>query len=166
MRPAEARSQFIQGVDRVYRPELRQTERSVLLEIVDMSWKDHLHHMDLVKQGIGLVGYAQKDPKTEYKKEGRRAFTEMWQRIDEKVTQATFRIEQESPAFVGSLWKITATEQDIAPPVEDPTDNMRTNASEGGGAVNPIVNDQPKVGRNDFCPCGSGKKYKKCHGKS
>ena len=166
MRPAEARSQFIQGVDRVYRPELRQTERSVLLEIVDMSWKDHLHHMDLVKQGIGLVGYAQKDPKTEYKKEGRRAFTEMWQRIDEKVTQATFRIEQESPAFVGSLWKITATEQDIAPRVEDPTENMRTNASEGGGAVNPIVNDQPKVGRNDFCPCGSGKKYKKCHGKS
>lgn len=165
MRPEEARSQFVQGIDRVYRPELRQTERSVLLEIVDTEWKDHLHHMDQVKQGIGLVGYAQKDPKTEYKKEGRRAFTEMWERIDEKVTQATFRIEQESPAFVGSLWKITASEQDVAPPIEDPTENMQTSGSEDGGAINPIVNDQPKVGRNDPCPCGSGKKFKKCHGK-
>lgn len=166
MRPEEARSQFIQGIDRIYRPELRQTERSVLLEIVDTEWKDHLHHMDQVKQGIGLVGYAQKDPKTEYKKEGRRAFTEMWQRIDEKVTSATFRIEQESPQFVGSLWKITASEQDVAPPIEDPTDNMQTSDSEDGGAINPIVNDQPKVGRNDPCPCGSGRKFKKCHGKT
>ena len=166
LRPEDARSEFVQGIDRVYRPELRQTERSVLLEIVDTEWKDHLHHMDQVKQGIGLVGYAQKDPKTEYKKEGRRAFTEMWERIDEKVTQATFRIEQESPAFVGSLWKITASEQDVAPPIEDPTENMQTSGADEGRAVNPIVNDQPKVGRNDPCPCGSGRKFKKCHGKA
>jgi len=167
MRPEEARSQFIQGIDRVYRPELRQTERSVLLEIVDTAWKDHLHHMDHVRQGIGLVGYAQKDPKTEYKKEGRRAFTAMWERIGDQVTQATFRIEQESPAFVGSLWKITASEQDVAPPVEDTVDNLQTSGNTGdeGRATAPIVNDQPKVGRNDPCPCGSGKKYKKCHGK-
>ena len=168
MRPAEARSLFVQGIDRVYRPELRQTERSVLLEIVDTAWKDHLHYMDHVRQGIGLVGYAQKDPKTEYKKEGRRAFNAVWERIAEQVTQATFRIEQESPAFVGSLWKITASEKDVAPPIEDPTDRYQTSGASGeeGRAVNPIVNDQPKVGRNDPCPCGSGKKYKKCHGKA
>ncbi|MCA9049860.1 MAG: SEC-C domain-containing protein [Planctomycetaceae bacterium] len=88
----------------------------------------------------------------------------MWDRIAEQVTQAVFRIEQESPAFVGSLWKVTATEQDVAPP---PEEDYQTS---GGGyeagsekrAVDPIVNAQPKVGRNDPCPCGSGKKYKKC----
>ncbi|MEZ6129352.1 MAG: preprotein translocase subunit SecA [Planctomycetaceae bacterium] len=168
MRPADARNQMIQGVDGQYRPELRQTERSVLLEIVDTAWKDHLHHMDHVRQGIGLVGYAQKDPKTEYKREGRRAFNAMWDRIAEQVTQATFRIEQESPNFVGSLWKITASEQDVAPAIEETTETHQTNAGEPGSerrAVNPIINDQPKVGRNDPCPCGSGKKYKKCHGK-
>ena len=168
MRPADARRNFVQGIDYVYRPELRQTERSVLLEIVDSAWKDHLYYMGHLRQGIGFVGYAQKDPKTEYKREGRKAFLAMWQRISEQVTQATFRIEQESPQFVGSLWKITATEQDVAPPVEDAVDNLQTSGSEPGEgrtSVAPIVNDTPKVGRNDVCPCGSGKKYKKCCGK-
>ena len=124
--------------------------------------------MGHLRQGIGFVGYAQKDPKTEYKREGRKAFLAMWQRISEQVTKATFRIEQESPQFVGSLWKITATEQDVAPPVEDAVDNLQTSGSEPGEgrtSVAPIVNDTPKVGRNDVCPCGSGKKYKKCCGK-
>ncbi len=168
MHPAEARANFVQGIDYVYRPELRQTERSVLLEIVDTGWKDHLYFMGHLRQGIGFVGYAQKDPKTEYKREGRKAFLGMWQRISEQVTQATFRIEQESPAFVGSLWKITATEQDVAPPIEDTGDQLQTNSSESGEGsktIDPIVNDQPKIGRNDACPCGSGKKYKKCCGK-
>ncbi|APZ92353.1 preprotein translocase subunit SecA [Fuerstiella marisgermanici] len=168
MKPAEARASFLQGIEATYRPELRQTERSVLLEIVDTAWKDHLYYMGHLKQGIGFVGYAQKDPKTEYKREGRKAFNAMWDRVAEQVTQATFRIEQESPAFVGSLWRVTATEHDVAPPVDDPTDNTQTSGSEpgeGNKAIDPIINDQPKVGRNDPCPCGSGKKYKKCHGK-
>ncbi|MEZ6122457.1 MAG: preprotein translocase subunit SecA [Planctomycetaceae bacterium] len=165
MRPAEARANFLQGIEVAYRPELRQTERSVLLEIVDTAWKDHLHYMDHVRQGIGLVGYAQKDPKTEYKREGRRAFNAMWDRIAEQVTSATFRIEQESPAFVGNLWRVTATEQDVAPPIEDDNDRLQTNAGDEKRTIDPIVNEEPKVGRNDPCPCGSGKKYKKCHGK-
>lgn len=166
MKPVDARANFIQGVEHVYRPELRQTERSVLLEIVDTAWKDHLYYMGHLRQGIGLMGYAQKDPKTEYKREGRKAFTGMWQRIAEQVTSAIFRMEQESPAFVGSLWKITATEQDVAPPVEDPVDQMQTNEpGQDSKAVDPIINNAPKVGRNDPCPCGSGKKYKKCCGK-
>ncbi len=168
MRPAEARTRFLQGVDHAFRPELRQTERSVLLEIVDTAWKDHLYYMGHLRQGIGFVGYAQKDPKTEYKREGQKAFKSMWERIAEQVTQAIFRIEQESPAFVGSLWKVTATEQDVAPPIDDAVDDYQTNSSEPGEgkkAVDPIVNSSPKVGRNDPCPCGSGKKYKKCCGK-
>ncbi|MCL4110989.1 UNVERIFIED_CONTAM: hypothetical protein GTU68_053186 [Idotea baltica] len=155
LKPASARSNFIQGIDATYRPELRQTEKSILLEIADTAWKDHLHQMDILRQGINFVGYAQKDPKTEYKREGRRMFNAMWSRIHEQVTSAIFRIEQ-----------ITATEQDVAPPIEDPTDDMQTN--DGGGekpSVKTIINDESKVGRNDPCPCGSGKKYKKCHGR-
>ncbi|MFN9975728.1 MAG: hypothetical protein ACK58T_38125, partial [Phycisphaerae bacterium] len=87
---------------------MQQTERSVLLEILDTAWKDHLYFMGHLRQGIGFVGYAQKDPRTEYKREGRRAFNSMWDRIGEQVTQLIFRIEHESPNFVGSLWQITA----------------------------------------------------------
>ena len=166
--PAEARSQFIQGIEHAYRPELRQTERSVLLEIVDQGWKDHLYYMGHLRQGIGFVGYAQKDPKTEYKREGRKAYNAMWERLGKEVTEAIFRIEQESTAFVGSLWRITATEHDVAPPIETGDDEYQTSGSEPGDdkkSVDPIINKQPKVGRNDPCPCGSGKKYKKCHGK-
>lgn len=167
-RPEEARAQFLQGVEHAYRAELRQTERSVLLEIVDQAWKDHLYHMGHLRQGIGFVGYAQKDPKTEYKRQGRKAFIEMWERIGREVTEAIFRIEQESKAFVGSLWRITATEHDVAPPVDTAVDDLQTSGSEPGDdnkSIDPIINKQPKVGRNDPCPCGSGKKYKKCHGR-
>jgi preprotein translocase subunit SecA len=91
----------------------------------------------------------------------------MWERISEQVTQTLFRVEHESPAFVGSLWRITATEHDVAP-AESVVDSLQTNAPEAGEegrATAPIVNAGPRVGRNDECPCGSGKKFKKCCGK-
>ena len=170
MNPSQVRIELLQGIEQVFRPEMRQTERSVLLEFLDTAWKDHLYFMGHLKQGIGFVGYAQKDPRTEYKREGRRAFLAMWDRVAEQVTQAVFRIEHESPAFVGSLWRITATEHDVAAPlpVESKVDQLQTNAPEAGEegkTIAPIVNDTPRVGRNDDCPCGSGKKYKKCCGK-
>ncbi len=170
MNLVQVRLELLQGIEQVFRPEMRQTERSVLLEFLDTAWKDHLYFMGHLKQGIGFVGYAQKDPRTEYKREGRRAFLAMWERIAEQVTQAVFRIEHESPAFVGSLWRITATEHDVAAPMptESKIDELQTNAPEAGEegrAIAPIVNDTPRVGRNDDCPCGSGKKYKKCCGK-
>lgn len=170
MNASQVRLELLQGLEQVFRPEMRQTERSVLLEFLDTAWKDHLYFMGHLKQGIGFVGYAQKDPRTEYKREGRRAFLAMWERIAEQVTQAVFRIEHESPAFVGSLWRITATEHDVAAPlpIESRVDTLQTNAPEAGEegkTIAPIVNDSPRVGRNDDCPCGSGKKYKKCCGK-
>jgi preprotein translocase subunit SecA len=90
----------------------------------------------------------------------------MWERVDQQVTAAIFRIEKESPAFVGSLWEITAVNHAEAAPMG--TDGEMTE-SQGGASptatvVEPIHNRLPKVGRNDPCPCGSGKKYKKCHG--
>ena len=166
----KVRMAILHGIDRAFRPEMQQTERSVLLEILDTSWKDHLYFMGHLRQWIGFVGYAQKDPRTEYKREGRRAFNSMWDRVGEQVTQTIFRIEHESPNFVGSLWQITATAHDVAPPPE-PTSNVdeyETSGPEPGEpnkAIQPIVNDDPKIGRNDPCPCGSGKKYKKCCGK-
>ena len=167
LNPKQIHTEVRQAVDQRFRPELRQTERSILLEFVDTAWKEHLYFMGHLRQGIGFVGYAQKDPRTEYKREGRRAFLAMWERISEQVTQTIFRVEHESPAFVGSLWKVTATEHDLAPPVADPVDSLETNAPEAGEegrTIQPIVNKETKVGRNDPCPCGSGKKYKKCCG--
>ena len=124
--------------------------------------------MGHLKQGVSFAGYAQKDPKTEYKREGRKAYNAMWERVAEQSTQTIFRLEQESPAFVGSLWEVTATQHDIAPPddtVESGSENSGPEPGEPDKAVDPIVNRGPKVGRNDPCSCGSGKKYKKCCGK-
>ncbi len=113
---------------------------------------------------------AQKDPKVEYKREGRKAFLAMWDRVNEQVTRAIFRLEKESQAFVSELWQITS-ETHAAPPEaqQDPQyqESSGSNQPEPGApdkAIDPIKNLQPKVGRNDPCPCGSGKKYKKCCG--
>ncbi|MDG2391128.1 MAG: preprotein translocase subunit SecA [Planctomycetaceae bacterium] len=150
-----------------YRPELRQAERSLILEVIDTAWKEHLYYMDHLRSGIGLVGYAQKDPKVEYKREGRKAFQTVWNRVDSQVSAAIFRMDRQSPDFVGSLWRITNVEH------EDPQKASQKEYQEESGrrepgapndAVDPIKNMGPKVGRNDLCPCGSGKKYKKCHG--
>ena len=152
--------------ERKYRPELYPTERSVILDMLDTSWKDHLYFMDQLRSGIGLVGYAQKDPKTEYRREGMSAFEQMWDRIAAQVTGTIFRIEVEVPESSGSVWQITSTEHASA--VEDiPDDHPALSGTQPGQEsqpIEPIRNFGERVGRNDPCPCGSGKKYKKCHG--
>lgn len=154
--------------ERCYRQELYQAERSVILDMLDTSWKDHLYFMDHLRSGIGLVGYAQKDPKTEYRREGMAAFERMWDRIAAQVTGTVFRIEVEIPQSSESVWQITST--DHASPVEDIPDDHPALAGSGmqpgqdAQPIDPIRNFGDRVGRNDPCPCGSGKKYKKCHG--
>jgi preprotein translocase subunit SecA len=168
----QVRQAVLQGFDARYRPELGQAERSLLMEVLDHSWKEHLYYMDHLRQGIGLVGYAQKDPKVEYKREGMKAFDQMWDRIGEQVTQAIFRLEKESPQFVGSLWQISAAthqqadsaaqEARQAPPQAPPPQQQESRGPEPGQqikAVEPIRNRGQKVDRNAPCPCGSGKKY-------
>jgi preprotein translocase subunit SecA len=122
--------------------------------------------MDHLRAGIGLVGYAQLDPKVEYKREGRKTFLAMWDRVDQQVTSAIFRIEKESPAFVGSLWEITAVNHAEAAPMTSEGEMTESSSGRSPDApvIEPIHNRQPRVGRNDPCPCGSGKKYKKCCG--
>jgi preprotein translocase subunit SecA len=154
--------------ERKYRPELYQNERHLILDWLDTSWKDHLYAMDHLRSGIGLVGYAQKDPKTEYRREGMASFEQMWDRVAAEVTGRIFRIEVEIPDSAESVWQITSTEH--ASPVDDIPDDHPALAGAGiqPGAnpqpIDPIRNFGDRVGRNDPCPCGSGKKYKKCHG--
>ncbi len=167
----EARRKIVDAVETHYRPELRQAERALVLEVLDQAWKDHLHYMDHLRQGIGLVGYAQKDPKVEYKREGMKAFEGMWKGIAQQVTGSIFRLEKESPGFVGSLWQITSTTHE-SPPDEynggdggDPSDPSGSSGANppNDKPIEPIRNRSERVGRNDLCPCGSGKKFKNCH---
>ncbi|WP_339732084.1 preprotein translocase subunit SecA [uncultured Gimesia sp.] len=166
---AEVRIRLYQAYNKRYRPELSQAERSLILEVLDTSWKDHLYYMDHLRSGIGLVGYAQKDPKVEYRREGMKAFDGMWGRIGQQVTSAIFRLEKQSPDFVGSLWQVTSTVHEEVTDdfnYDEPVGDEQSASEPVEQSIEPIVNQQPKVGRNDPCPCGSGKKFKKCCGKN
>jgi preprotein translocase subunit SecA len=155
--------------DRAYRPEMRQMERSLLLHQLDQSWKNHLYTMDHLRSGVGLVGYGQEDPKTVYKQEGMKEFQAMLGSIDGKVTETVFRME-DNEAIQESLWVISATTKENAPRLvtggsnqaqPQPAADMGNTGNEK--VTDPIRNRGAKVGRNDPCPCGSGKKYKNCH---
>jgi preprotein translocase subunit SecA len=170
--------------EKILGPEIvRRIERDVMLQIVDVQWKDHLYSLDHLKEGIGLRGYAQRDPLIEYKKESFDLFRDMKGRIDEET--------------VRYLWGLRPVATESAPPVGRPArraapivlnepgepvgafaaraaasaprglSNRAPRPARIGGDDAPVTTvrrDEPKVGRNDPCPCGSGKKYKKCHG--
>ncbi|MGL4553582.1 MAG: preprotein translocase subunit SecA [Gemmataceae bacterium] len=167
---AEVRQFLWNTYDACYRPEMRRMERSLFLNQLDQSWKNHLYQMDHLKAGIGLVGYAQEDPKTVYKQEGMKEFKAMWEGVDDKVTETVFRMEQ-SEAFEETIWMISAATQEAAPRLKSQAEAaMAQQAAQGttGQEVKvteTIRNRGQKVGRNDPCPCGSGKKYKNCHRK-
>jgi preprotein translocase subunit SecA len=151
-------------VEEHYRPEMRRMERAVLLQIADAAWKDHLLAMDHLRSSIGLVGYAQVDPKVEYKREGMKLFESMWESVGGRVTDLVFRMEQLDEGFVGSTFVETAashaaaeTASDIARQQQQAIQN-----SQGEVVIETIRNRGPRPGRNDPCPCGSGKKFKNC----
>jgi preprotein translocase subunit SecA len=168
----EARQILWDAFDRRYRPEMRRVERSLLLNQLDTSWKNHLYTMDHLRQGIGLMGYAQEDPKTAYKREGMREFDAMWENLHDKVTDTILRMEEEE-GFQESLWSIGSAVHEeaqsaIAKGAEDNIVAQQNaaiaNSQKGEKKQEPIrKNPKEKVGRNDPCPCGSGKKYKNCH---
>jgi preprotein translocase subunit SecA len=158
-----ARQRLWNLFDDRYRPEMHGMERSLLLGRLDASWKNHLYTMDHLRSGIGLVSYAQVDPKTEYKRQGMKEFDAMWEGVQNKVTDSIFRMEEEE-GFQESLWEIGATVHEAAPRhVANGQGNVSTNAAGGDKKPEPIRNRGERVGRNDPCPCGSGKKYKNCH---
>jgi preprotein translocase subunit SecA len=161
-------------IDEVYRPEMRELEKVVLLHIVDGAWMEHLRTMDHLRSSVGLRGYAQVDPKVEYKREGLRIFQDMWDGVADKVTDLIFRMEQFDPGFLGSLASNRALQRaktihEAAPSAyEDVPEGSAAAAAgtpsekEGESRKEPVRRSGKKVGRNDPCPCGSGKKYKAC----
>jgi preprotein translocase subunit SecA len=147
-----------------FRPEMRGVERSVLLGRLDDAWKKHLLTMDHLRSGIGLVSYAQVDPKTEYKREGMKAFDQMWEGLQDRITDAVFRMEEEEGFQEMTFTAVhEAAPRFAADAGPRPTDGTSTNAATSDKRPEPIRNTRDRVGRNDPCPCGSGKKYKNCH---
>jgi preprotein translocase subunit SecA len=163
---------------------MRRLERDISLQIVDTQWKDHLYSLDHLKEGIGLRGYGQRDPLVEYKKESFALYQDMRARVEEEIVRWLFSLrpvaEEEAvrplvaaaprrqtpltlnnpgaeaiPAFAGAR---QARPESVLPDAPTPA---RTG---GDDSRKPVRRDEPKVGRNDACPCGSGKKYKRCHG--
>jgi len=154
--------------------QLRNIERRALLEVVDDEWRDHLHEMDLLKDGVYLRAYANKDPLIEYKKESFELFQGLITRIQENVTRKVFTTYVLSQEQINNLLKnANLTHQDInaflnAQQAQQMTQNMSAPPQYNNpvGEVEKVrpIKVAPKVGRNDPCPCGSGKKYKKCCG--
>jgi preprotein translocase subunit SecA len=162
---------------------LRRVERDIMLQIVDSQWKDHLYSLDHLKEGIGLRGYGQKDPLVEYKKESFALFSAMKDRIEEEIVRYLWRltpmvgddsgaapVRQPAPrrppqltmsAHAPAPSPFGAIGSGSASAVADPPRPARTG---GDDVVKQVRRDEPKIGRNDPCHCGSGKKFKKCHG--
>ena len=166
----DARNNILNAYDQKYRPEMHSVERSLVLEQLDSAWKSHLLVMDSLRSGVGLRGYAQEDPKIVYKQEGMKEFEVMWEGVNDRVTEAVFRIEEMGDEEAqAALWAgareshaaaMTAMQARKAQETEAA---MQTNTGNEAKKAEPIRNIGAKVGRNDPCPCGSGKKYKNCH---
>ncbi len=131
--------------------DFRYLERMIMLQVVDNLWKDHLLSMDHLKDGIGLRGYAQQNPLVVYKKEGYEMFSEMISRIQEQALSILFRIQVEKPEKIKELQK----------PKEQ---KLLFSSGKEEQKKKPVQRQEIKVGRNEPCPCGSGKKFKKCCG--
>ncbi len=175
---SEFERRVLEFVEDRYRPEMRKLERALVLQIVDSGWKKHLLVMDHLRSSVGLRGYAQVDPKVEFKREGMRAFEELWKSVGEQVTNVIYRMEQQvDERFLGAVWSsqtavheqsgntassmANQTQQsDIGRQQQEAIDNTQS-----GEKKEPIRRSEAKIGRNDLCPCGSGKKYKKCCGR-
>ncbi len=151
---------------------LRHIERMLLMQTLDAKWKDHLYGMDQLKEGVGLRSFAQRDPLIEYKREGFEMFQAMYASIHQEVAELIFRIQQAGPSqrfksvFNSVPQQFVHNEvSGLSQPPQSPSMGPQ---SPGGGpqpeGSAPVRKSGPKVGRNEPCPCGSGKKYKKCCG--
>ena len=149
-------------------PELmRQFERNLMLQTVDHHWRDHLASLDHLRQGIHLRGYAQKNPKQEYKREAFELFSEMLDRIKQDVVKVVLTVSVRSEEDVRAVEEPESV-SNVKYQHADYQEALAATAADGDVAVAPpppFTRAGEKVGRNDLCPCGSGKKYKHCHGR-
>jgi preprotein translocase subunit SecA len=158
---------------------MRMLERHFMLSVLDAQWKDHLANMDYMRQGIHLRGYAQKQPKQEFKMEAFRLFEQMLDKVKVDVATTLSRVRLRSEEELARLELEQRMQQQRAPMKFQHADAggygvdeearqveaMQQQAAMMSAPVGPVVRDTPKIGRNDPCPCGSGKKYKQCHGR-
>ena len=146
---------------------MRQFERSLMLQTLDSQWRDHLAALDHLRQGIHLRGYAQKNPKQEYKRESFELFSDMLDRIKHDVVKIVLTVQVRTQEDVQAVEEAppsptSATSTPITRRRSRPT---AAEEARRRPAPAPFVRAGEKVGRNDPCPCGSGKKYKQCHGR-
>ena len=167
--------------------QLNSMERFIMLNAVDTQWQEYLRNMDTLRQGVGLRAYGQRDPLVEYKNEAYTLFADLMDRIKAEIAGRIFRATTSPRAyqtFLGDLHRLAQAQHPSAAPLAgghaaarapagpqasagaaDPGAEAAMNAALSASSAKPVVRDAPKTGRNDPCPCGSGKKYKKCCGK-
>jgi preprotein translocase subunit SecA len=168
----EAAQRYEEKVESIGAPVMRHFEKAVMLQQLDSQWKEHLAAMDYLRQGIHLRGYAQKNPKQEYKREAFQMFSEMLDRVKRDTISILSRVQIRTEEEVEAIERqrrastrmkfqhaeaasVAAGAESAAAPAAGPVSDPQT----------PFVRDERKVGRNEPCPCGSGKKYKRCHGR-
>ena len=152
---------------------MREVEKSFLLQVMDNQWKEHLAAMDFMRQGIGLRGMAQRNPKQEFKKEAFQMFQEMLEGIKRETIRILFNVNVRSPEDARAAEEQREAERARAMQfqhaetnaLDDGGDAASADGARAGGERQPFVRGERKVGRNEPCPCGSGKKYKHCHGR-
>jgi len=184
LRQEGLRDRILQGVRETYdrreqllgAESMRQVERMIYLSVFDEKWKEHLREMDDLKEGIGLRSYGQKNPLIEYKREGYEMFVALLEDMNRETLRLMFRISiEERPAQTRqsapqrlSLIHGDATGMGfsgVPEPSGTPRNELATNSEEAGTPKKQPVRVEKKVGRNELCPCGSGRKYKQCHGR-
>ncbi|MDB5880687.1 MAG: secA, partial [Ramlibacter sp.] len=167
---AAANQAFEAKVQQVGPENFTQFERIVLLQSIDTHWREHLSALDYLRQGIHLRGYAQKQPKQEYKREAFELFGQLLDSVKNEVTRVLMTVAVQS----GEQLEQAAEEMEVAAErIANVTYTAPTETGEvetlldqsTARAPAPVVGEVPRVGRNEPCPCGSGKKYKQCHGK-
>jgi len=163
-RVIEAAQASCDAKEQISGPELmRNFEKAVMLQTLDGQWKEHLAQMDYLRQGINLRAHAQKDPKQEFKREAFAMFTGLLDNIKQEVIALISRVQVRDPEDVEAVEEQRRQSGEVEYQHED-VDSLETEEAEHPSHKQPITREGKKVGRNDPCPCGSGKKFKQCHG--
>lgn len=166
----EAANQACQDKENTVGAELmRHFEKAIMLQTLDSQWKEHLAQMDYLRQGINLRGYAQKDPKQEYKREAYQLFTATLSNIKREVVMLISRVQVRAPEDVEAVEEQRRQSADVEYQHDDPAaisqaEEPVAQETPVPKPAQPVTREGKKVGRNEPCPCGSGKKYKQCHG--
>jgi preprotein translocase subunit SecA len=168
------RAKILQSIEQAYKDKeaqagtdvMRHFEKAVMLQMLDAHWKDHLAAMDHLRQGIHLRGYAHKNPKQEYKREAFEMFAQMLERLKHEVIGVLCRVQVRAEDDVKAVEQQRRRQAPMHynhAPAANPL--AEGDAGSEQSTKTPYVRSKPKIGRNEPCPCGSGKKYKHCHGK-